>query len=189
MSDNEFCINCGVVNYRESTQKGCNHIFKKPLEFFIPSIELYGKENIEWVLYTVDDKASTVYIDSADFTGPRQNVGIGGIALRNFRLVFENYLLDDPNIVSAINKYTGITDDNKIKEIIHSLTFIEELYRNIIVWSLNDFSFSELKYPKLMLENSPFMEFIDLSGTIKYTEIFKRLAIHGQWGAKKLLVK
>ncbi len=189
LSDNEFCINCGVINYREVTQKGCNHLFKKPLEFFIPSIELYGKDNIEWVLYTVDDKVHTVYIDSADFTGPRQNIGIGGIALRNFRLVFQKVFLNDPKIFDLIKTALKIDDDIKTKEILRLLSYLEELYRNIRVWALSDFIFTNPFYPSLNLENSPFMQFLDITGTIKLAEIFKNLAIHGKWGAKMLLVK
>lgn len=189
MSDNEFCINCGVINYRETTQKGCNHVFKKPLEFFIPSIELYGKETIEWVLYTVDDKVHTVYIDSADFTGPRQNIGIGGIALRNFRLVFQKTFLNDPKIFDLIKTAFNIDDDTKTKEVLRLLSYLEELYRNNGIWSLSDFNFNNPFYPGLVLENSPFMEFLDITGTIKLADIFKNLAVHGQWGAKKLLVK
>ena len=187
LADNKFCINCGVIQYREATQKGCNHVFKKPLEFFIPCVELYGMENIEWVLYTVDDKVQNVYIDSADFTGPRQNVGMGGIVIRNLRLVFEKTLLNDPKIFDLIKKHLKIKDNDKPKEILRLLSYLEELYRDVRVWSLADFSFANSVYPSLSLENSPFMKFIDSFGSIKYSEIFKHLAVHGQWGARKLI--
>ena len=187
LSDSEFCINCGVINYREATQKGCNHIFKKPLEFFIPCVELYGKENIEWVLYTVDDKVQTVYIDSVDFTGPRHNVGLGGIGLRNFRLVFQKCFLNDPIIFDLIKEHLKITDDTKVKETLRLLSYLEELFRNTRVWALNDFIYTNPFYPSLTLENSPYMQFLDLSGSIKYAEIFKNIAVHGKWGAKKLV--
>ena len=187
MSENEFCINCGVISYRKETQKGCNHAFKKPLEFFIPCVELYGKENIEWVLYTVDDKVQTVYIDSADFTGPRQNVGMGGIALRNFRLVFQNCFLNDPKIFSVIKEQLNLEDDSKTKEILRVLSYLEELYRNFGLHYLADFSFNNPLYPSLSIEQSPFMKFIDLTGAVKFKEIFKHVAVHGQWGAQKLV--
>ena len=185
LSENEFCIKCGVLNHR-MTQSDCVHVFKKPKEFFIPSINLYGKENIDWVLYTVDNTELTVYIDSPDFTGPRQKVGTGGIVLRNLRLVFDNCLLNDMKIFTIIKEKLQITDDKKIKEIIRLLSFLEELYRNNGMYTLSELEIGKEKYPALKLEDSPFMKFVDLTGTIKFIEILKNVYAHGQWGARNL---
>lgn len=169
-----------------TNQSECNHEFKKPLEFFIPSIELYGKEKIDWVLYTVDDKENTVYIDSADFTGPRQRVGTGGIVLRNLRLVYRKHLLNDPKIFLELNE-TLKADSNQAKEILKLLSYLEELYRNVDYFTLADLNFdNENLYPTLNMTKSPFMKFVDLSGNIKLTEVLSDIQVHGQWGAKNI---
>lgn len=186
LADNEFCINCGVSKNRIQAQSDCNHVFKKCIEFFIPSIELYGKEKIDWVLYTVNDEKQSVYIDSADFTGPRQKVGTGGIALRNLRLVYKNYLLNDLKIFTVLKEQLKI-DDKQAKEVLRLLSYLEELYRNVDIYVLNDFNFKEnAPYPSLKIEDSPLMQFLDISGTVKYAEMFKDIQVHGQWGAKNL---
>jgi hypothetical protein len=165
------------------TQENCNHIFKKPLEFFIPSIDLYGSENIDWILYTVADKQETVFIDSPDFTGPRQKVGTGGIVLRNLKLLFKKHFLNDPKIFSVIKN--EVSDDKLSKEVLKILSYIEELLRSRSSGNpLIEFDYSKPLYPTLKLEDSPFMQFIDISGTIKFAEILKNIVIHGQYDAK-----
>lgn len=186
LAENEFCINCGASVNRTTSQSDCNHAFKKPIEFFIPSIEIYGKENIEWVLYTVDDPFQTVYIDSPDFIGPRQKVGTGGIALRNLRLVFENYLLNDIKLFSVIKEKLQL-NDKQVKEVIRVLSFLEELYRNAGIFALSDFEFKKDRYPSLKLKDSPFFEFADLTGSIKFSEILNLIYVHGQWGSMNLI--
>lgn len=169
-----------------TSQSECNHEFKKPLEFFIPSIELYGKEKIDWVLYTVDDKDNTVYIDSADFTGPRQKVGTGGIVLRNLRLVYRKYLLNDPKVFAELQDALKI-DFNQAKEVLKLISYLEELYRNVEYYFLVDLNFDNKDlYPTLKIVDSPFMKFVDLSGSIKLENVLKDLQVHGQWGARNL---
>ena len=167
-----------------TTQSECNHEFKKPLEFFIPSIDLYGKEKIDWVLYTVDNAENTVYIDSADFTGPRQKVGTGGIVLRNLRLVYRKYLLNDPKVFGELQEALKI-DFNQAKEVLKLLSYLEELYRNVDYYSLVDLNFTDKNlYPMLKISDSPFLKFVDLSGNVKLAEVIKNIQVHGQWGAR-----
>ena len=178
----KYCIKCGHPTVHEDII--CEHIYRAPLEFLIPCRKLY--RDADWCLWTIDDKAQSVFVDSADHDGEMTQIGIGGIVLRNIELIVKSWpLADTENLLTYFNQQYNMSEQETtqifvILQSIHNLILAAET-----TWPYSEIIFRDIDgCAGLRLAKLPFLETVDQLGKLPVTKILNEIVLHGQWGAE-----
>ena len=176
------CIFCGQPSLQRKSTDTCAHDYKPPLQLLVPCPRLYM--DADWILYTVDNEAKSVFIEKKDFKSPFILVGSGGIVLREIQLIYRSWQLQN---IDAITQYLTnqyeltIEDTNEFIKILQNINTLMTAQSS--AWSYDDLVFKD-NCPTLPINRLKLMQIIDGLGNIPISKLLSEVVLHGQCDSK-----
>lgn len=180
----KYCINCGHPTVHDSLDLICDHIYRPPLEFLIPCRKLY--RDADWCIWSIDNKAQSVYVDSSDHNGDMVQIGTGGIVLRKIELIIKSWpLTDTDSLMTYLNQQYNISEQEGTQLFIILKSIHDLILAAGTTWPYSEITFREIDgCAGLRLASLPFLETVDQLGKLPISKILNEIVLHGQWGAK-----
>ena len=177
-----ICIFCGQPALQNKPTDTCAHDYKPPLQLLVPCPRLYM--DADWILYTVNNEAKSVFIEKKDFKSPFVLVGSGGIVLREIILIFRSWQLQNIDAITKylINQYKlNIDDASEFIKILHHINDLMAFQST--AWSFDDLVFKD-NCPTLPLNRLPLLQIVDNLGNIPISKLLTEVVLHGQWDSR-----